>query len=116
MNWQGKIWGKTATIYSDHNIELNLIYAKRGGYCSKHQHMAKFNLFFVFSGMLKIDVWKNDYDLVDDTVIKRFESTVVKPRENHKFKALKNTWALELYWVKLCLNDIQREDVGGTNL
>jgi len=111
---QGKVWGWTSTIYSDHNIELNLIYAKKGGYCSLHRHISKYNLFFVFVGQLKIEVEKSDYDLTDVTNIKSFQQTIVPPGELHRFRAVKDTYALELYWVKLDLSDIRREDVGGS--
>lgn len=115
MNIQGKVWGKTQELFFKNNVEIHRIETKKGGFCSKHKHEHKFNAFFVESGKLKIKIWKNDYNLIDETIISSGEMTVVKPGEYHIFESLEDTIAFEIYWVELERNDINRESVGGTN-
>lgn len=94
---QGKVWGQTEEIFRKNNVEIHRIFAKKDGFSSKHLHKSKHNMFFVESGKLMVEVWKNDYDLVDSTVISSGESTVARPGEYHRFTALEDTVALEIY-------------------
>ena len=110
---QGKIWGKTENIFNKNNVEIHRVEIKKGAYCSKHKHQFKYNAFFIEKGKLKIIIWKNDYLLTDETFITDGQMSVVKPLEYHRFEALEDTVAYEIYWVELNKNDIQREDVGG---
>lgn len=115
MNIQGKIWGQTQLLFLKNNVEINRIVVKKGGFCSKHKHNYKFNAFLVESGKLKIRIWKNDYDLVDETILLNQELTIVKPQEYHMFEAIEDTVAYEIYWVELISNDIDRSNCGGYN-
>ena len=110
---QGKVWGTTQLLFSKNNVEFHRITAAKGGYSSKHLHEHKFNAFYVESGKLMITTWKNDYDLVDKTVVTSAQTTVVPPGEYHMFEALEDTVAYEIYWVDLPEKDILREDCGG---
>lgn len=110
---QGKVWGKTETLFLGNNVEVNRIEARKGGFCSRHKHVAKANMFRVESGRLIIRQWKLDYDLCDETIIGPGESCVVPAGEYHQFEALEDTVALEIYWATLAPNDIVRESVGG---
>jgi quercetin dioxygenase-like cupin family protein len=113
MNIQGKVWGKTQPLFLKNNVEIHRIEAKQGGYCSKHKHEHKYNAFFIEQGQLKITIWKNDYDLIDETIISDQQMSVVKPGEYHKFEALEDTIAYEIYWTELETDDIVRETCGG---
>ena len=110
---QGKIWGNTRPLFFKNNVEIHRIETSKGGYCSKHCHEYKHNLFYVERGKLLITAWKNDYDLVDKTVISTGEATSVPPKEYHTFEALEDTVAYEIYWVELSEKDIKRENCGG---
>ena len=57
-NVAGKVWGKTAEIFSNHNFEVHRIEVNKGGFCSKHKHTHKFNAFYMEKGKLKITVYK----------------------------------------------------------
>ena len=60
-----------------------------------------------------IRIWQNDYDLVDETILKAGDYTTVKPGVYHQFVALEDVIAYELYWAPaLQHNDIVRETVG----
>lgn len=113
MKTQGKVWGKTKDIFKNANFELHRIEAKKGGYCSKHQHKYKFNAFYIEQGKLKITVYENDYDLIDETIISKGELATAKPGTYHRFEALEDTICYEIYWAELNHDDIEREDTGG---
>lgn len=114
MNYiQGKVWGNTEPLFCKNNVEMHRIEVVSGHYCSKHCHEYKHNMLYVESGKLKITVWKNDYDLVDETFVSSGQSTVVPPKEYHFFEAMEDTIAYEIYWVELNKKDILRENHGG---
>jgi mannose-6-phosphate isomerase-like protein (cupin superfamily) len=114
-----KIWGLTKSLLDNPNFELHRIDIKKGGYCSKHYHKNKHNYFYVVSGILQIDVFREDSDkkIVDSTILGPDESTSVPPTCIHKFIALEDTIAFELYWTTnqtyLEKDDIVRFDQGG---
>ena len=107
----GKIWGFTENIFEKNNVEVHRIEIEKGGVCSKHKHLHKFNLFYVEAGHVKISTWKNDYDLMDDTVLELGMVTIVPPGEFHQFTALESSIVFEIYWTELT-KDIVRESVG----
>lgn len=115
MQIQGKVWGHTTSLFNKNNVEVHLITAKKGGYCSKHYHKSKYNQFLVLNGKLKITVWK-DYGketLEDVTILEAGMHCVVPPGEFHRFEVLEDTTAMEIYWVELNDHDIVRADHGG---
>jgi quercetin dioxygenase-like cupin family protein len=113
MNIQGKIWGQTQCLFFKNNVEIHRIEIKKDGFCSKHKHEHKYNAFFVEKGKIKIKIWKNNYDLVDETIISTGQITTVEPGEYHLFEALEESIVYEIYWVELLQNDIKRENIGG---
>ena len=112
---RGKVWGNTSMIFHENNVEMSRIEVKKGGYCSKHKHQHKFNLFFIEKGILKITVYRQDagQTMEDITILKDRDSTYVEPSLFHCFEALEDTVAYEIYWTELDVNDIERETVGG---
>ena len=114
LHKQGKVWGWTQPLFNKNNVEIHRIETDKGGYCSKHKHDYKYNCFFLESGKMKITVWKNDYDLVDETILNAGEATTVPPREYHTFESLEDSVCYEIYWVELSDADIVRENHGGS--
>tara|TARA_R110000765_G_scaffold300733_1_gene395273 strand:- start:118 stop:477 length:360 start_codon:yes stop_codon:yes gene_type:complete len=110
---QGKVWGNTQSILSKNNVEMHRIKIDAGGYCSKHKHEHKYNAFFIEKGRLKITIWKNDYDLIDETILSDQELSIVNPQEYHMFEAIEDTIAYEIYWTEISPSDIIRENHGG---
>ena len=110
---KGKVWGVTRELFCKNNVEIHRLEVDAGGRSSKHYHEHKYNLFYVEKGKLAITVWKNDYKLIDKTLLTCGESTVVSPNEYHAFEAIDDTVVYEIYWVELSQNDIFREDCGG---
>ena len=115
LHKQGKIWGQTQPLFNKNNVEIHRIETNKGGHCSKHKHDFKYNCFYVEKGKLKITAWKNDYDLVDVTILTDGEATTVPPREYHTFEALEDSVCYEIYWVELSDKDIVRENCGGVD-
>ena len=113
MKIQGKVWGKTQEIFKNSNFEFHRIEAKQGGFCSIHKHVHKFNAFYIEKGSMKLTIYENDDDLVDETIANAGDFTIVKPGNYHKFEALEDTICYEIYWVELNHQDIERKDVGG---
>ena len=115
MEIKGKIWGKTSPIFCKNNVEIHRLEGKKGGFCSRHRHWAKFNRFFVERGKIKVTITK-DYGsgILDDvTIIGPGEQTTVSPGDLHSFEILEDCVAYEIYWVELDPDDIERETVGG---
>jgi len=108
----GKVWGQTECIEANSSCEFHRIDIKKGGTCSKHKHKHKYNGFYVVTGKLLVRVWKNSYDLVDETIVGPGDYCVVAPGEYHQFESLEDTLAFELYWAQLFHDDIERESVG----
>ena len=112
-NFTGKVWGDTSVIIQNPIVELHKINVNAGYKCSEHKHEHKWNGFFVISGTLEIHVRKNDYDLVDVTVLRAGDFTTVRPGEYHWFNCVDDCAALELYYPELLSEDIIRRSVGG---
>ena len=111
---EGKVWGTTIPLIRCPQVEIHSIFINAGGYCSKHRHQSKKNVFYVEDGELEIHRWK-DYDLVDVTVLYAEDLAVVPAGEYHMFKARRDTKALEIYYSELSLNDIERDIIGGVD-
>ena len=108
----GKVWGGTELILANSSLEFHKITFNKGGNCSKHKHQYKCNGFYVVEGQMKIKVWQDDYDLVDETILNAGEFTTVNPGLYHSFEGMTDGVAFELYWVEFPHNDIERESVG----
>lgn len=110
----GKIWGWSAPLLTVSGVQIERIFIKKGGYCSVHAHIHRYNAFFMIDGQMEVDVWKNDYNLCDKTVLKQNDLTIVKPNEYHRFFALSDVNALEIYWTDPAVSeDIVRKLSGG---
>lgn len=109
----GKVWGWTEDLLVTPLIEVHRIHIDAGFVCSMHKHQYKWNMFYVISGELAIEVEKNDYALVDTTLLKEGQWTSVKPNEFHRFRSVTDVEALEIYYLEPLTADIVRKNVGG---
>ena len=111
---EGKIWGTTTDLLKSPAVEIHEIEIKPKAYCSLHKHQTKFKAFYVISGKLQIERWKNDYELVDTTLLMPGDFTIVPPGEYQMFTSLnESVRGLEIYWSELNHNDIIRKNSGG---
>lgn len=112
----GKVWGETKLLFKNDNFELHRINIKANSHCSKHMHRFKHNMFYVEFGTLKVKVWKNDYDLVDETILTSGDIMDVAPGEYHQFETIDCiTTAFEIYYSEPISGDILRDTCGGKN-
>lgn len=112
MNKQGKIWGETCEIFTRNNVSIHRITINKGACCSKHYHDHKHNIFYVESGKILVQEWKNEYNLLDETTLKSGEMCSVPPKNFHMFVGLEDSIVYEIYYVELNSNDIIRENTG----
>lgn len=108
----GKIWGHTQEILTKNNVSIHRLEIIKNSCCSKHYHEFKYNVFLVENGSLLIKHWQNDYNLIDETILKKGESCCIPPKHYHQFIALEDTVAYEIYYVELKDNDIVRATCG----
>ncbi|MAV94607.1 MAG: hypothetical protein CMA31_02835 [Euryarchaeota archaeon] len=110
----GKVWGSTELIHANGVLEFHRIEFKAGFKCSEHEHLYKFNGFFVERGTMLVRVWQSDDQegLVDETILTAGDFTVVKPGMVHQFEGITDGVAFELYWAEFDHNDIVRRTVG----
>jgi len=111
LTTQGKVWGLTTEIYRSAVFSVHHLTINKFGYCSKHKHNRKYNLFHVLSGKLKITIWRDG--LPDITILGSGQTSGVPPEFFHQFEALDNTECIEVYHVFLEDPDIERESQGG---
>ncbi len=110
---QGKFWGTTRCFFENSTSEVHYIEAEKDGYCSRHHHKNKWNRFIVLEGALKVIIYKQDSE--DETVLTSGMFSDVPPGIDHRFEALEDTKALEVYWIDgLDPQDIVRQDSGGS--
>ena len=113
---QGKVWGSTELLLANGVLEFHRIEFNAGAHCSQHKHEFKFNGFFVETGEMKILTWQDDKaqaGMVDETILKAGDFTVVRPGLFHQFIGVKSGVAFELYWAQFDHNDIVRRTQGG---
>jgi quercetin dioxygenase-like cupin family protein len=117
MYVEGKVWGTTQPLIVTPLVEVHKVRAKAGGFCSKHSHTRKWNAFLVIEGRLKIKVWKQDYDLVDETTLLPGDITTVRPGEVHQFVVPEDHDCvfLEIYYLEGLGPDITRTTCGGAS-
>jgi hypothetical protein len=56
--------------------------------------------------------WKNDYDLIDDTILYSGDMCSIKPGTYHEFHGLADSVVYEIYYTELLNEDIVRENTG----
>ena len=107
----GKVWGTTTLVRKSELIEIHYLVINPNSQCSLHKHQYKTNGFMVQSGTLTISVEKNDYALVDNTVLGPGDYMEVRPNEYHRFISHGEVvLAWELYFPEGLTSDIIRKD------
>ena len=110
---QGKFWGTTRCVFSNGNTDIWEINVKKGGFCSEHFHDYKWNRFVVTKGRLKVTIFFDDGEKVDETILSPGDCTDVPPGQWHIFEALEDVEGIEIYWTTLDSSDITRRTQGG---
>lgn len=108
-----KLWGRNHIIHLDNSFQICHIHIAKGGYCSNHFHEHKWNQFYIISGKLMVSCYNRDGTIKSTTMVRPMECIKIPPGLNHKFEAIEETEALEIYWSELSEHDIVRTDIGG---
>ena len=108
MNHISKAWGFTQEIFNKNNVSIHRININKNGTCSRHYHNYKNNIFFIESGMILLQIWRKHLEKPEELILKTGEQFTVSPNIEHRFIALENTIAYEIYYVELQDDDIIR--------
>lgn len=94
-----KVWGTSHRLLLNDFCQMEKIEVVPGGYSSIHLHQRKHNLFCVQSGVLTVEVYKNQATRpADSRDLKDGDSWSIGPNTRHRFHAKSSTVAYELYW------------------
>lgn len=108
-----RVYGQDILVYKDDNVEIHLMYLKKGAKSSVHKHKELINTFICLGGKIQIDTYKpNSEELDYSLIIEKHEKTKVSANRYHNFLTLEDTILLEIY-SKIESIDIERLNVGG---
>ena len=105
-----KIWGSLITLFKNEKCKVDYLYIRKNSACSIHNHSYKINRFFLIKGDVRIIT---DFG---EQKLREGETFDVAPNLTHQFKALKNSFMLEIAFVEegtLEEKDISRKVQGG---
>lgn len=110
---EGKVWGKTTSVFADaESFSVHYLEITAGGYSSDHSHRAKWNVFYVLEGEFAV-FQRQSGGFEDLTILRAGESLTIRPDVVHRFHAKTDARVLEIYFARLSENDIDRKNVGG---
>lgn len=89
-------WGRWTRLYFDGVLEVRKLEVKRGGYCTKHFHRTKMNVFVVVEGALRIFEWPTSYHVRDTELVSSNATLTVPPYVPHRFYGASDAVAYEL--------------------
>jgi len=117
MEWMPKVWGRTRHILATDDVSIWDLDVLAGGYCSKHRHATRANLFVVVSGTVDVEMWfPNGKPTVWRLTAGAKAVLRVPAGVWHRFTAVEASRLVEMYMPDggaLDEADIEREDVGG---
>lgn len=103
-----KTWGERVKVHEDNLSETCYLKLNPRQRCSWHNHKSKANQFYVIEGRLKV---KTEWG---EVVLGPGEEFTVFPPDFHEFQTEELvTKMIEVAFVRLDPNDINRENVGG---
>jgi len=112
---QQKVWGWTEMILDAGTVQAHRITGIAGGYCSRHYHDFKHNLFLLISGKLRIESW-NAHGAAVSLDLSPGQACSIAPPIIHRFRVIEPCVAIEIYFAThgtVNPDDITRLDVGG---
>lgn len=102
-----KIWGQRRRILLNDLVEIDYLTIKKDHFCSIHHHKHKSNKFFVIDGRIKI---KSE---LGDVILGANQEFTVHPPYTHQYIALTDVLMIEIAFVAIDENDIERAKQGG---
>ena len=107
----GKVWGTTQVVFDWNNVEVNRLLPIKSSFCSEHRHHSKHSRFFVLRGKIHVKIFRDD--LTDVVELGPGGSTDIPPNVWHQFDVDEDSDVIEIYWVELDADDIERRTKGG---
>ena len=110
-----KLWGETRCVHKDVTHEVWHASPRAGGFSSRHYHERKPNKFYVVKGEIIVLVYRDGSRSEYDPFVLRAGNQLTVPEGVwHRFKAVRDSELIEVYWVELKPGaDIVRSDEGG---
>lgn len=111
-----KCWGKTCRVVRGHDWDIHSLHVVSGGYCSRHVHDRKWNLFYVISGTIVVEQFDNGETLqpANSSIVGPDQKFIVPSGVWHRFRVLKSGIVIEVYWPAAWnADEIIRADHGG---
>ena len=95
-----KAWGHSTTIFIGCSCEVQRIDVVARGYCSRHKHLQRHNLFYVEAGELILHIFGSNADGGVEVVLGAGDQHIVAPNVEHMFenRCATATVAYEIYW------------------
>lgn len=115
----GKPWGNAHDVHATDGVLVRAITVEGGGFCSRHLHRDKDNLFHVLSGELEVVLYSaTDGHPTSWTTLHAGEQLWVPAGVQHRFRAYADCIAVEVYrparaGAVLSDDDIVRLEQGG---
>lgn len=112
MLTEGKVWGETSLLFETPTVQVHHLSIRQGGYCSQHFHSWKRTKMIVLKGSLVMTIFRTD-GMEDRTILTKGAEMIIDHLVTHKFAAVEETEAIEIYDIALREPDISRQTVGG---
>lgn len=109
-----KKWGIKIPVFTSQTANVDLLIIEPRGFCSKHKHFQKHNLFYVISGELLVQVQLKDR--IAEHILTAGKQLLIKSGYFHQFIANTEVMCIEVAFVTLSEDDIYRLDEGGIKL
>lgn len=109
-----KPWGLSELIFYNSVCQFYRLEIKQGGkstYGKFHKHRFRYNLLYVEYGTLKlfVNTFKGQREFILDPETKYTRYTVL-PGVSHRFEAITEVTAYEVYYTYCNMNDIVRDE------
>ena len=117
-----KPWGSWKLLFIDDVYELRLLHLKAGGFCSRHYHETKCNVFHVVSGSIRVKTYGASEPGEDGLLLVRILTRGSGPYHipagtQHRFEVIQDAIAYESSMARtgetIDINEIHRLDESG---
>ena len=113
-NLTQKVWGTTECLIHSPMFELHRLNIEPSKCCSIHTHVAKWNAFYILSGLLLLEHFGDKEKLIDTVTLLPGMVFHIMPTHLHRFATRSQSCeCLEMYFTAPLSEDILRLTVGG---
>ena len=89
-----KVWGREIWMANTDLYCGKLLYLKKGKRCSIHYHKNKDETFYIHSGRVLMELWKNDKH--ENKIMEEGEVLRLRPNTKHRFGGLEDSLIIEI--------------------